>query len=395
MTKILANLLVTSLCLSILTIAFSNVQAAYAESVWNAKKNLSHDINASEVQRIAVSGSNVYTTWRDTESGDDDGAADDSDVFFRASTDGGATWTKAKNLSNDGSSLNPQIAASDGDNVYIVWKAHAFGSEDIFFITSGDNGDTFEEKKNLSSNAGNSDNQQLAVSGSNVYIVWRDNTPGNWDVFFRASTDGGATWGEMSNLSDDSGSSDNPQIAVVGSNVYIVWRDSSTGKNDILFRASTDGGDSWSATKNLSNDGGSWNPQLVVSGSNVYIVWRDSSTGKNDIFFIVSTDGGDSWSAKKNISKNAGESIFPQIAVSGSNNVYIAWVDDSPGNWDVFFRASTDGGDSWSAKKNISKNAGNSDNLQIAVAGSGNVYGTWVDDTFGNLDIIFRAGSIT
>ena len=444
MTKFFAYLLITSLCLSILIVAFSNVQAAYAESVWNAKRNLSHDVNASEVQRVAVSGSNVYTTWRDTELEKGD-ADEDSDVFFRASTDGGATWIKAKNLSDDGSSLNPQIAASDGNNVYVVWKSHVSGGEDIFFITSSDNGDTFAEKKNLSGNAGNSDNQQLAVSGSNVYVVWRDNNPGNWDVFFRASTDGGATWGEKNNLSDDSGSSDNPQIAVVGSNVYIVWRDSSAGKNDILFRASTDGGASWSTAKNLSKDGGSWNPQLAVSGSNVYIVWRDNALGSNDVFFMVSTDDGTTfgekknlsndggsrnpqlavsgsnvyivwrdssagkndilfrastdngatWSGKKNLSKNAGDSIFPQIVVSGSNKVYIAWVDDSPGNWDVFFRASTDGGASWIAKKNLSNNAGNSDNLQIAVAGSGNVYGTWVDDTFGNLDVIFRDGSIT
>jgi hypothetical protein len=32
---------------------------------------------------------------------------------------------------------------------------------------------------------------QIAVSGRNVYVVWSDDTPGNADIFFRASTDKG------------------------------------------------------------------------------------------------------------------------------------------------------------------------------------------------------------
>ena len=31
----------------------------------------------------------------------------------------------------------------------------------------------------------------IAVSGNNVYVVWKDNTPGNDEVFCRRSPDGG------------------------------------------------------------------------------------------------------------------------------------------------------------------------------------------------------------
>ena len=41
----------------------------------------------------------------------------------------------------------------------------------------------------------------IAVSG-NVYVVWKDNTPGNDEVFYRRSTDGGATFGSTVNLSN-------------------------------------------------------------------------------------------------------------------------------------------------------------------------------------------------
>jgi hypothetical protein len=36
--------------------------------------------------------------------------------------------------------------------------------------------------------------------GNNVYVVWWTNRSGNWEVMFRASTDGGQTFGPVINL---------------------------------------------------------------------------------------------------------------------------------------------------------------------------------------------------
>ncbi|MFL6408452.1 MAG: hypothetical protein ACJ71F_15490, partial [Nitrososphaeraceae archaeon] len=38
--------------------------------------------------------------------------------------------------------------------------------------------------------------------GNNVYIVWWTNKSENWEVMFRASTDGGQTFGDKINLSN-------------------------------------------------------------------------------------------------------------------------------------------------------------------------------------------------
>ena len=34
----------------------------------------------------------------------------------------------------------------------------------------------------------------IAASGDNVYVTWWDNKIGNWEIYFRASTDNGATF---------------------------------------------------------------------------------------------------------------------------------------------------------------------------------------------------------
>ena len=47
---------------------------------------------------------------------------------------------------------------------------------------------------------------QITASGNNVYVVWSDSTTGNADIFFKRSTDGGATFSSPSiNLSNNAG----------------------------------------------------------------------------------------------------------------------------------------------------------------------------------------------
>src|SRR5207253_387849 len=49
----------------------------------------------------------------------------------------------------------------------------------------------------------NSDSPKIAVSGNNVYATWIGGAGTGQDVFFAASTNGGATFGSPLNLSND------------------------------------------------------------------------------------------------------------------------------------------------------------------------------------------------
>jgi hypothetical protein len=65
----------------------------------------------------------------------------------------------------------------------------------------------------------------IATSGdNNVYVTWWSNKSGDWEVFFKASTDGGKTFGPKINLSSSKGVvSDNAEIAAADNNVYVSW----------------------------------------------------------------------------------------------------------------------------------------------------------------------------
>ena len=101
-----------------------------------------------------------------------------------------------------------------------------------------DGGANFGGTVNLSNTTGHSYPAALAAYGNNVYVVWTDNSLGNFDILYRRSTDGGANFGGTVNLSNTTGSSSSPAVAVSVQNVYVVWIDNSLGNFDILFRKS-------------------------------------------------------------------------------------------------------------------------------------------------------------
>jgi hypothetical protein len=83
----------------------------------------------------------------------------------------------------------------------------------------------------------------IATSGDNLYIAWWSNKTGNDEVMFKASTDGGKTIGEKINLSNSSNSeSQDAQIAASDNNVYVSWWERNATSNEPVLRVSNDSG---------------------------------------------------------------------------------------------------------------------------------------------------------
>jgi hypothetical protein len=95
------------------------------------------------------------------------------------------------------------IATSGDKNVYVAWWTNKTGNDEVMFKASTNGGKTFGDKINLS-NTTNSQSQdvQIAASGSNVYVSWweRANQTSNEPVL-RVSNDNGKTFGEKTILS--------------------------------------------------------------------------------------------------------------------------------------------------------------------------------------------------
>ncbi len=294
---------------------------------------------------IAVDGQNVYVVWRGTQGAVCYPTSCLNDVFFTQSTNGGASFSTPIDVSKDVyQSLYP-VVASSGSNIYVAWE-NSTGSSNpqVVFSRSTDGGSTFSAAVDLSNDAGYTQNLIVAAAGSNVYLVWQDNAPGNFQILFRQSTDYGADFNPILNLSN--GPAGAPTLSLTSSSIYVAW---TYGPGGVNVRRSTDGGTTFGGTYIIAAPAGS--RVLFASDSNVYAVWAQQlPRHKNipphyDIFFTESTDGGKTFSTAINLSNGVVNSYRPRISVSGGASIYVAWIEStSYTSYSLFLSSSSNGG---------------------------------------------------
>jgi hypothetical protein len=97
------------------------------------------------------------------------------------------------------------------------------------------------------------------VSGDNIYVVWWTDkgTPNtNGEVMFRASNDGGQTFGNKTNLSNtDTVDSVDAEIAAEGADVIVTWWERNQTSNTPVARISEDGGETFGPMLRLATNG--------------------------------------------------------------------------------------------------------------------------------------------
>jgi hypothetical protein len=309
------------------------------DSTNNISKN---NTGTSSTPQVATNSGNVYIIWTDTTSGN-------NEINYRQSVDGGAKFAGIRELSKtrsiDGESARfPQIVTA-GNNVYVAWQDRVKGGNEIFLRASADLGSKFTGIKNLSrNNTGDSISPRIAAIANNVFVGWSDTSPGKSEILLRSSIDSGNTFRGIKNVSWSIGNSYDPQLAVSRSNLYALWEDDSQEglTFDLTFRGSSDGGQKFNDKQNLaryigeSSDYG----QLTTTENNVYVVWSESPQysypAKHEVFIKASRDNGTNFGDGVNLSNSEGNSIDPDIAVSeDQRNVFVVWSDSSTENSEI------------------------------------------------------------
>jgi hypothetical protein len=193
----------------------------------------------------------------------------------------------------------------------------------------------------------------IAVSEDNVYVAWWGNKTGNYEVMFKASNDGGQTFGDKISLSNSTnGTSVEADVAAFGNNVYVTYADNKTGNPDAFIRTSNDNGKTFGPDFKLTNNTDSnlassspssemksydtvktppYELKVAAQGDNVYVIAtggdKNNTTYQPDVFIRVSNDSGKTFGKDINLSESKGiVSERTEIAASG-DNVYVTWWD--------------------------------------------------------------------
>lgn len=359
--------------------------ALNASGQWQQDVRLTNDTGSSYPKSnwcIAANGNVVHTVWHDNRNGNDE-------IYYKRSTDGGINWGTDTRLTNNTSSSWYAAIAVSGMNVHTVWYDFRDGNAEIYYKRSIDGGTNWGVDTRLTNNTAFSGYPSIAVSGSIVKIVWYENRDGNGEIYFKRSSDGGITWGEDTRLTNNSAYSLNPTIAISGSNIHVVWIDERDGNYEVYYKHSTDGGINWGTDTRLSNNGAiSVSTSIAVSGLLAHTVWRDNRDGNYEIYYKRSTNGGLNWEMETRLTNNNANSYEPSVAVSGSF-VHLVWEETRDGNYEIYYKLSTDGGINWGADTRLTNDTELSGNPSIAVSGS-IVHVAWEDNRNSNREIYYK-----
>ena len=179
----------------------------------------------------------------------------------RLSLDNGTKFGGQKSLArNNGSSFNPQLAVSPNNIIYGMWQDDTqydrsknttsdTRAVDVLYRVSLDSGRNFTTRNIIGGDIGDTadfaqittaNNEAYSGKNNDAYVVWTDilkyRQPFSYELFYQTITNNGTTLSDPTNLSNSDGNSITPTIAVSDqNNVYVVWRDDTTGNGDIFF----------------------------------------------------------------------------------------------------------------------------------------------------------------
>jgi hypothetical protein len=344
-------------------------------------------LNENMARCIVACADTLHVAWCDTRN---NGSA----IYYKRSADQGTTWSPDARLSvTPGFADFPTLAVS-GTTVHLAFRDRRTGSYGSYYKRSTDSGRTWEPDVFVSDSTLYNWWPSVAASGPNVYLALNLDTL-NSEVYFRRSTDSGTSWGQVQRISDAPLRSEDPCIAASGSDVHIVWNDfrhGGNGHSEVYYRRSSDCGATWGPETRLTSDTAmSYSPTVYPAGESIYVAWEDNRGGNFDIYLKRSPNRGLNWGPDQPLTSDPAASAYPSVISDGAN-VHLAWF-NLGGLGGIYYLCSTDGGASWDSVLGLVPGATTPVTPFVALTRSA-VHAIWKDLRDGHGAIYYKRNSL-
>jgi hypothetical protein len=251
-------------------------------------------------------------------------------VKHRYSPDYGINWEDWQDI---GTGSNDVAVAGFSDITYSFWSDVRIINEpdnrELYFKKSEDGQnwwsyepDPLDGAQRLTFADGISSNPSSSINNYGIHLVWADNRgndPNNYEIWYKYSTDDGQHWSEDVPLTvNQTDSSFYPAITTYNNGVHVVFQDKRYETNQIFYKRSLDNGQNW-AEEYVLADG--IRPDISVDEYGLHVVYEYDG----EIYYRQSSNYGNSWSDPINISTDTVYSTTAKIYTDFRGR-HIAWV---------------------------------------------------------------------
>lgn len=261
----------------------------------------------------------------------------DDNVYYRQSTDNGANWSAPQTIESAGKSAVPAMAIDEQGNAHITWINNACGKYNVYYRMRSAGGALGSITKPRDDCNTFQNRPQIAIANGEPVIAFQHNDSVNAEVYFARLS--GGTW-TTTNVSSTSGqASQNTAITANGNNIMIAWDEnvpvsSSTSNHEIYFRASEDGGQTWSNSIRLTtNDSLSSYPYFEWSDATrrAYLTWHEQSGSNAHVWLTEYNPETRTLTPSYQVTNLDRASTHPKIAF-GSSRADLVWQNNSINN---------------------------------------------------------------
>jgi Neuraminidase (sialidase) len=348
MKKLVDLLFVISVSCFLLLTAYSILPTAflYAQAGWKPDQRLTYFWGYSYDPRAACCGDTVYLVWWEHY-----GVSGQTreEVFYKRSTDAGETWGEDVRLSEEDeqTSALPQITASE-NTVHIIWFEEDFG---FLYRRSVDGGTTWQD---IDSIMPGMTYPSICAVGDTVYVA---GTIGSFGVLrFTKSHDGGNIWQPIMEITQANSSPCIRTISNDGLSLVVSYdKYDSPVCVEVYQVLSHNGGETWLDSFMISDYdsiGSQWSVMDTDDSGGIHVTWYDYKYSPyawtGDIFYRASRDSGNSWEEIDSLTTQH-RAVASDILAEGTN-LHLVWEDDRHDfgdNFEIYYRMSTDLGQTW------------------------------------------------
>ena len=198
---------------------------------------------------------------------------------------------------------------------------------------------------------------QLQVVSNKIYYVWAEIDDGDKMQIWTAVMNADGTGWIATKRTTSAYSKMYPQLQVVGTKIYYVWREYWGYHDDRLWTAvmNTDGTD-FVATQRAIHENNFIEPQLQVVDDKIYYVWCQSDGDAVQIWTAVMNTDGTGWTTTKRTTSAEDHNLYyPQFQVV-NDKIYYVYYEYIYGELDrqIFTAIMDIDGSNWVATERVS-----------------------------------------